>query len=117
MDRILIRDLRLRTVLGVHAWERAQPREVLVNLELETDLAAAADSDDLADAVDYHAVAEAVTTHVEGAAYPLLERLAQSIAEMTLERYPKIVAITVEVDKPGALRLARSVAVKLRRAR
>ncbi len=48
---IHIRDLRLRTIIGVHERERAQRQDVILNLELETDLAAPAASDDIDDAL------------------------------------------------------------------
>ena len=57
-DRIFIRDLRLRTIIGVHDRERERPQEILLNLELETDLTAAAHSDALEDGIDYRALAE-----------------------------------------------------------
>ena len=41
-------------------------------------------------------------------------RLAQNIAEICLEE-PRVQRVTVSVDKPGALRFARSVAVEITR--
>ena len=116
-DRIHVHDLALRTIIGVHEWERETPQDVLVNLVLEVDLARAAASDDLADGVDYHALTKRVIAHVEASRYLLIERLAASIADLALEHFPALDAITVKVDKPGALRFARSVAVEMRRER
>lgn len=116
-DRIFIRDLRLRTIIGVCDRERERPREILLNLELDTDLAAAARSDALEDAVDYQALAEQVARHVEASRHRLLERLADSVAQLVLESFPAVDAVTVRADKPGAVPMARSVAVEIRRAR
>jgi FolB domain-containing protein len=116
-DRIHIRDLSLRTIIGVHDWERKDRQDVVLQLTLEADLSRPAATDDFEDAVDYRAVTKAVIEHVEASHFRLLERLAATVAELTLERFPAVSAVTVTVDKPGALRFTRSVAVELRRER
>jgi FolB domain-containing protein len=116
-DRIHVHDLLLRTVIGVHDWERETKQDVRINLVLDVDLGPASRSDDLADSVDYRALTKRVIAHVEQSSYGLLERLAGSIADLALAEFPKLRAITVKVDKPGALRFARSVAVEIRRER
>ena len=116
-DRIHIRELALRTIIGVHDWERKERQDVVLGLTLETDLDRPAETDDFADALDYRAVTKAVIEHVEASSFRLLERLAASVADLTLDRFPRVAAVTVTVDKPGALRFARSVAVELRRER
>jgi len=116
-DRIHIRDLRLQTILGVRERERDKPREVVVNLAIETDLAKAGRSDNLADTVDYSALARRVTEHVESSRFLLVERLAESVAAFALDDFPAIDAITVTVDKPRAIEQARSIAVEIRRQR
>ncbi|MGH7163092.1 MAG: dihydroneopterin aldolase [Planctomycetota bacterium] len=116
-DRIRIEELHLRTVIGIDDEERAEPRDVRIDLELEVDLALPAATDRLEDSVDYRAVEEAVAAHVEGARYSLLERLAGAVADLVLDGFPAVAAVTVRVAKPGALRFARSVEVEIRRGR
>lgn len=115
--RIHVRDLRLRAIIGVHEWERHERQDVLVNLTLEADLGRAATSDDIADTFDYRALTKAVIEHVEASSFQLLEALASSIADLALRQAPAVAGVTVCVDKPGALRFARSVAVEVRRER
>jgi len=116
-DRLYIKDLHLRTVIGIHDWERRDRQDIVLNLTLETDLSRPASTDAIEDTLDYRALTKSVIDHVERSEYQLIERLAASVAEMALEQYPNLRAITVAVDKPGALRFARSVAVELRRER
>ena len=115
--RIHIRDLRLRTIIGVHDRERTQRQDVSLNLELETDLAVPAASDNIDDAVDYGALVRMLVGHVEESRYHLIERLASSVADLVLKQFPPVSAVSVTVDKPGAIGFARSVAVSLRKAR
>ena len=116
MDRVLISDLAVRCIIGVNDVERREKQEVLINLALCTDIHAAALSDRIEDALDYRVVRDRVVEIVEGSQYHLLEALAEAIAGACLE-YPLVAAVTVRVDKPGALRSARSVGVEIERER
>jgi FolB domain-containing protein len=60
MDQVFIRDLLARGILGVYDWESREPRPVLINLTLFTDLHKAGESDAIADCVDYAAAAHKV---------------------------------------------------------
>jgi dihydroneopterin aldolase len=79
-DLIRVRDLRLRTRIGVSDEERAVAREVIVDFDLETDTRRAGVSDELADTIDYHQAVVAVAELVENAETRLLEHLAEKIA-------------------------------------
>ncbi len=116
MDRIRIRDLSVRCIIGVEDAERRQKQDVIINLVIYTDLQRPGRSDDFADALDYSALKKKVVALVENSHRRLLEALAEDIARLCLE-YPAVQAVRVSVDKPGALRFARSVAVDIKRRR
>jgi len=117
MDLIRIRGLHLRTVIGVHEWERHARQDVLLDVDVEVDLSAAARSDSLDDALDYRTLTKRVIEHVESSRFHLLEALADAVARLVLDHDTRARAVRVTVDKPGALRFARSVAVELERRR
>src|ERR1051325_4656106 len=85
MDRILIKDLMLRCVLGLSSEERREKQDILINLVLWTDLRPAAASDSIEDTVDYSAVKKRIIALVEGSQYHLAEALADRIARLCLE--------------------------------
>jgi 7,8-dihydroneopterin aldolase/epimerase/oxygenase len=114
---VFLRDLRVETVIGVEERERLGPQPLLVNLEMDADLDAAARTDDLAHAVDYARVAELVREHAAGARFRLLEALAGSVADLVLERFPLVREAVVRIEKPSAVAHARGAGVELRRAR
>lgn len=116
MDRILIRELAARCVLGLSPEERREKQDVLVSLALSADLREAGHSDHVEDAIDYRAVKKRVLALVERSQFRLLEALAEAIAGACLED-DRIASVQVTVDKPGALRFARSVAVEIVRTR
>ncbi|HOZ46764.1 MAG TPA: dihydroneopterin aldolase [Candidatus Hydrogenedentes bacterium] len=116
LDRICIRDLRLRCILGVAPEERREKQDISINIVIEADLQRACRTDSIDDTVDYKAIKKRVIAAVEASAHFLIERLAQRIAEICLEE-PKVKRVAVSVDKPGALRFARSAAVEIVRER
>lgn len=116
LDRIHIRDLRLRCIIGIYPEERRATQDVEINLTLDADLRKAGQSDDIADTVDYKSVKKRITAFVEASEFLLIERLAQGIADICLDT-PGVRRARVAVDKPGALRFARSVAVEIVRER
>lgn len=114
LDRIHIRDLQARCIIGVHEQERENKQDVIVNITLHADLGRPGQSDDIHDTVDYKRVKQKVLRLIEDSSFYLVERLAQRIAETCLED-PAVRRADVSVDKPGALRFARSVAVEISR--
>ena len=115
-DQIQIKDLLLRTVIGINDEERRNRQDVLINIVLEADTRTAGDSDDIGDAVNYRTITKRIIQLVEGAQFYLVEKMAAEIAAICLDD-PRVEAATVRVEKPGALRFARSVGVEIRRSR
>jgi FolB domain-containing protein len=66
MDRILIEDLEVHFRVGVSEEERARPQRLLITVEMETDVGAAAAADDLQRTIDYSAVASRLIAWGEG---------------------------------------------------
>ncbi len=116
MDRIRICDLLTRCILGVNESERREKQDVVINLAIYTDLRKAGKSDRIEDTVDYRALKKRVLAMVENSQFILEEALAEAVAELCLEQ-PQVRQVDVRVEKPHALRFARSVAVEISRRR
>jgi FolB domain-containing protein len=114
MDQIFIVDLVARGIIGLNDWERQTPQEILINLVLFTDLRKAGESDDLHDSVDYRAVAKKVMAHAETTHRLTVEALAADLAKLCLEE-AHVEKVRVRVEKPGAVRFAKSVGVEIER--
>ncbi len=102
-DRLLITDLEIRAVIGVHDWERLSPQRLLLELELQCDLSRAGASDKIEDTVDYYALCDRVVASVSSSRFTLLEALAERVAGVCLDSHPNVIAATVKLSKPGAL--------------
>jgi len=113
-DQIEIKDLLLRGILGINDWEREKPQDILLNLTLYADLRAAGVSDVIEDTVNYRTITKQVIEHVEGSARQTVEALAADVARICLSD-PRVARVRVRIEKPGALRFARSVGVEIER--
>lgn len=116
MDRILISDLAARCIIGVHDEERREKQDVLIDITLYADLSKACKSDRFEDTVDYRSMKKRIVIMVEESRYYLVEALAEAIAQICLFD-PKVVEAKVRVEKPSALRFARTVGVEIIRSR
>jgi FolB domain-containing protein len=117
LDRIVIRDLLVRGILGINPEERRERQDILVNVTMWADTRPAAATDDIADAVNYRSVAKAMIATIEAARPHLVERLAADLAAICFAQDARVQAVEVSVEKPGALRFARSVGVVITRER
>jgi len=115
MDKVIIKDLLARGIIGINEWEREKPQEIRINLELYTDIRKAGQSDDIADSVDYRSMAKKVQAHAESAARLTVEALATDLARICLHE-PGVERVVVRVEKPGAVRFTGSVGVEIERA-
>jgi len=116
LDKIHIRDLTVRCIVGINPEERVNRQDVVINVTLWADYRTACASDDIDDTVDYKTIKNKIFTMVEASNYGLIEAMAQQIADLCFES-PAVMRVQVCVDKPAALRFARSVAVEIDRAR
>ena len=116
LDRVHIKDLLVRGIVGINPDERTKRQDILVNVTMWADTRAAAASDSIDDAVNYRTVAKAMIAHIEEGDPMLVERLAAELVEICFGE-PGVEAAEVRVDKPGALRFADSVGVTVFRTR
>ena len=117
LDRIDIHDLSVTSIIGINPDERITAQEILVNAALWVDTRGAAASDDIADAVNYRTITKAMIAHIEGGEPMLVERLVAELAAICLDADDRVHEVEVSVQKPGALRHARSVGITIRRRR
>ncbi len=115
-DKIYIADLSLRCIIGLNDWERTQKQDVLINITLYADLSRPGQTDRIEDSVNYKEIKKQIIEMAESSSFYLVERLAEGIAQICLA-HPLVKAARIKVDKPGALRYARSVGVEIFRKR
>lgn len=114
MDKIFIKDLLARGIIGIRDWEREKEQDILINVVIFADTTRAAQTDDIADCVDYSTLAKKLLHHAESARRLTVEALVNDLARICLEE-PLAQKVIVRVEKPGAVRFSQSVGVEIER--
>ncbi|MFK7461364.1 dihydroneopterin triphosphate 2'-epimerase [Pseudomonas sp. Env-10] len=116
MARIRVKDLCLRTFIGINEDEILNKQDVLINLTILYAAQEAVRDNDIDHALNYRTITKAIIAHVEGNRFALLERLTQELLDLVMSNESVLYA-EVEVDKPHALRFAESVPITLAASR
>ena len=118
MDRILIDDLRVMTVIGALPHEREAAQPIRIDLSIGLDLRNAGRSDELNDTVHYGLVCERVAEMARDSKDILLERLAAKVADVVLE-FDLVELVDVKLTKlrPPIPEEVQSTSVTLTRSR
>jgi dihydroneopterin aldolase len=89
MDIVFIEQLSVITTIGVYDWEQTIEQKLVFDIEMAWDNRKAASSDDVNDCLSYADISELVIGHVEGGRFALVERVAEEIADLLLEKFPR----------------------------
>jgi len=109
---IRITDLHLRAIIGIYDWERVEKQDVIINVTMEYDSKKAIATDNIKHALDYKTITKKIISEVEASKFLLLEKLADLVLKVAMEN-KKVLRTNVRVDKPLALRFAKSVSVEV----
>ena len=115
-DIIFIGGLRIPAVVGIYAWERQIKQDIIFDIEMSTDIAKAALSDDIADTLDYKAVTKRIIDFVGSSEFKLVETLCEKVAQILLSEF-QIGWVRIKLNKHGAVRGTRDVGVIIERRR
>ena len=109
---IRIKNLRLRTYIGIKSEEINNRQDVIINAVIHCQVQAAVESNLIDNALNYRTICKAIIALIEDQRFALLERMTFEILEIVMS-HPDVLKAEVEVDKVGALRYADSVSIAL----
>jgi dihydroneopterin aldolase len=113
-DVVYLKDLRIETVIGIYDWERQIKQTIVLDIEMASDIAAAAATDNIEDALNYKSIAKRLIEFVGTSEFQLVETLAERIAQIIITEFG-VPWLKLQVNKQGALRGARDVGVIIER--
>ncbi|MGD0751564.1 MAG: dihydroneopterin aldolase [Anaerolineales bacterium] len=116
MDQVIITDLLVLGIIGINDSEREKPQDIRINIILFADQSNAEMSDDIQDCIIDRTVAKKVIAHAETARRFPVEGLPADLARLCLEE-ADVVKVGMQVEKPGAVRFAKSVGVEIERSK
>ena len=115
-DCVFIEGLVIETVIGIYDWERKIRQPLRFDIEMAFDNRAPAASDDIADTLDYKAVSKRLNAFVTASSFGLVETLAERCAALIIDEFG-VARVDLKLSKPGAVRGADSVGVRIRRSK
>ena len=107
-----LRGITFDAILGCHPTERTTPRPIVVDLSVQLDITAAAQSDSLPDTLNTETLETLVLDTAREGKFHLLETLAHTLATRILT-LPLVQSVHLTVEKPASLPHTRSTAVTL----
>ena len=113
-DIVFIEALKVDTVIGVYEWEKSIQQTLQFDVEMRTDISAAAKVDDLSKTVDYAVVAEDIVRLAKDNQAELIETVAEKVAEQILTHY-SVNSVKITLRKLGAVASTKSVGVIIER--
>ena len=116
MDTILIRDLRVEVLIGIHKRERHVAQVVAIDLEIGIPGTTVFATDKVADTIDYEQVALAIKALAGTGHFRLVETFAERIARLLIDEF-KAPWVNVSAAKIGILPNAKFVGVSIERRR
>ncbi|AJB72389.1 bifunctional dihydroneopterin aldolase/7,8-dihydroneopterin epimerase [Enterobacter hormaechei] len=114
MDIVFIEQLSVITTIGVYDWEQTIEQKLVFDIEMGWDNRKSAKSDDVNDCLSYADISETVIGHVEGQRFALVERVAEEVAELLLNKFNSP-WVRIKLSKPGAVARAANVGVIIER--
>ena len=109
---IRIKNLRLRTFIGIKEEEILNRQDIVINIAIHDPADKARTSEEINDARNYRNITKSIIAHVEGNRFSLLEKLTQDVLDIAREHH-WVTYAEVEIDKLHALRYADSVSMTL----
>ena len=114
--KILIKDLVLNMLVGIHNFEKKKKQRVRFNLIINIDQNLIPNDKDLKSIVNYEQVIKTITKITSKKHYLLLETLAEKIFFKLFEN-PRIKKILLRIEKLDVIKNTTSVGIELEKTR
>ena len=109
---IRIKNLRLRTHIGIKNDEIRNRQDVVINAVIGYHADKAVEFNHIEQALNYRTITKQVIALVEDNRFLLLERMTREVLDLIMG-HAAVLTAQVEIDKPHALRFADSVSITL----
>ena len=114
--KVLIKDLVLNMLVGIHNFEKRKKQRVRFNLIINVDQNLVPNDKDLKSIVNYEQVIKTIMRITSRRHYPLLETLAEKIFSKLFENL-RIKKILLRIEKLDVIKNTASVGIELEKTR
>ncbi len=114
LRHVFVRDLEVKTLIGIYEQEKAAPQRIIVNIDLSVQEGSG--DDDISHVVSYEIVVKKVEAIIAEGHINLIETMCEKVAAACLKD-KRVMAARVRIEKPDIIPNARSVGVEIERVR
>lgn len=111
-----LKNLRLKTIIGIHAWENDIDREIIINIEIKLSEQPVIASQNIEDTIDYDTITTQIKNLISHNRFGLIETMTKAILDKIMED-ERIQRCKVEIDKVGAIESLESASITLEKTR
>jgi dihydroneopterin aldolase len=116
MDIVFVEGLKVDTVIGIYDWEKKIRQDIILDIEMSSDIAAAAKTDHIDQALNYKSVCKRVASFVRESKFELVETLAEKICQIILNEFD-VHWVKLTLNKGEAITGASGVGVIIERTK
>tara|TARA_Y100000817_G_scaffold119410_1_gene93571 strand:+ start:500 stop:901 length:402 start_codon:yes stop_codon:yes gene_type:complete len=113
--KVLIKDLVLKMLVGIHSFEKRKKQRVRFNLEINTDPSLMPSNNNLNSIVNYENVIKNIKKITNEKHYPLLETLAEKIF-LKLFEIRIIKKVKLRIEKLDIIKNTSSVGIEIEKS-
>ena len=113
---VFIKDFIIEEIIGVHKHEKIKKQKIKFNIIIDVNQSSLPDEKDIKSIVDYEKITNKLENLTKSKKYNFLESLAEdSFKEIFQDK--RINSVTIKIEKPEAIKNARSVGVEVFKTR
>ena len=113
---VFIKDFIIEEIIGIHKHEKIKKQKIKFNIVLDVNQSFVPDEKDIKSIVDYEKITNKLETLTKSKKYNFLESLAEDSFKEIFED-KRIDSVTIKIEKPEAIKNARSVGVEVFKTR
>ena len=113
---VFIKDFIIEEIIGIHEHEKIKKQKIKFNIIIDVNQSSLPDEKDIKSIVDYEKVTNKLENLAKSKKYNFLESLAEDSFKEIFED-KRINSVTVKIEKPEAIKNAKSVGVEVFKTR
>ena len=113
---VFIKDFIIEEIIGFYKHEKEKKQKIIFNIVLDIDQSSLPDEKDIKSIVDYEKITNKLENLTKSKKYNFLESLAEDSFKEIFED-KRINSIKIKIEKPEAIKNARSVGVEVFKTR
>ena len=114
MDIIHLKNIQIKTKIGVWAWEKLISQNISLDLEFAVDTSISSKSDKLSDTKDYSRVVSEIEYFIQNNSLQLIESLAVQLTEKLMQEF-SLPWIELKVNKIGIIPNVTEIGITVER--